>query len=34
MPDGLLSRLEWDEIRDLVAFLEELGAQPEKVESE
>ena len=33
MPDGLLSRLEWDEMRDLVAFLEELGARPEKKES-
>ena len=30
MPEGLLNRLEWDEMRDLRAFLDELGARPEK----
>ncbi|MEM7232219.1 MAG: HEAT repeat domain-containing protein [Planctomycetota bacterium] len=29
MPDGLINRLEWDEIRDLMAYLGEVGAKPE-----
>ena len=30
MPERLLNRLTWDAIRDLYAYLEEVGAQPEK----
>ncbi|MCZ6793208.1 MAG: hypothetical protein O7J95_06305, partial [Planctomycetota bacterium] len=28
MPDGLLNRLSWEDLRDLLAFLHQVGSRP------